>query len=188
MSRYVKPLADAVFILKLLSNGKMEKKSLTSRQRYICAVYLMYEQKYTHQEIANILGLHRVTVHQYSQRMHRDEAFSLDTLTARMVAISAIQKAEVASARLFRKGEEKDAVELYFKLIDKLQSLGFLPKKPLEIEGKMSFVKLMEIVNSETTEGINDDRRTIEIGPAETQSPPLGPSANGFAQENGSHG
>ena len=178
MSRYHKPLADAVFLLKKLQQGTMPKEELTVRQRYICAAYLMAEEKYTHQEIADMLGVHRVTIHKYSQKMHRNASFMLDSLDERSIATMLIQKAQTASARLFRKGRETDALDIQFRLVDKLQSLGFLKKKPLEIEGKVSFKALMEIVNSETPEGIGDDHRIIEIEPPKA-------AGNGFHENGG---
>src|SRR3990167_2811296 len=126
MRRYIKPLADAQFLLQSIRDGKFPKENLTNRQRYVCAMYLFAEEKYTHQEIATMLGVHRQTVHTYSQKMQRNAGLLVDAIDERTMAANLMNKVEVASARLFRKGKESEACDVQFKLVDKLQSLGFL--------------------------------------------------------------
>lgn len=188
MSGKQKPLSTAVFLLQCIKDGKIKKEQLTKRQRLICAMYLLAEQKWTHQEIGNIIGVHYVTVGRYAQEIRRVNKFILNDIEEHSWAVGLIQTAETAAANLFRAGRQRDAWAVKKELTETLQSLGFLKRKPIEIEGKMSFKALMEMVHSETTEGSEDDRRTIDV---ERPSGLPAPETNGNGLkgngQNGSH-
>lgn len=63
-------------------------------------------------------------------------------------AVNIIKTAEVASMRLFRKGDEKAAWDVQKQAVEVLQSLGYLRRSPVEFKGQLTIQEILKLANS----------------------------------------
>lgn len=141
-----KPQNSAPFLLNLISKQQIDPKQLTTHQRRICVRYLLQDMKHTQTEIATIMKVDNGTVTRDKQKIMKQNSWYVDDIDERKWVIDLIQTAEVASARLFRNGKPKEAFDVKVKTIETLQSLGYITKKPLEVDltAQMSFQELLK--------------------------------------------
>lgn len=142
-----KPLQSGAYLLGMILEKKLWPEQLTTHQRRVCVRQMLHERKWTVTEIADILGVHRVTVSRDKNLIMTQDAWILDEIDTRKVAVRAIQDAEWVSAHLFREGRLKDGWAVRKELIEILQGLGYVQQKPKEIRGQIS---LLDILNSES--------------------------------------
>lgn len=141
-----KPNNSAPFLLNLISKQQIDPKQLTKHQRRICVRFLIQDMKHTQAEIGAIMKVTQATVSRDRKLIVKQNMWYLDDLDERKFVVELIQTAEVASARLFRGGKNKEAFDVKVKLVEMLQSLGYITKKPLEVDltAQMSFQELLK--------------------------------------------
>ena len=147
MANLTKQLSSAPFLLKLISEQKLFADKLTSHQRLVCARFLLTERKHTQNEIATILGVSYVMVHKYKKKIQQQNEWMIDEIDERRMALDILQSAETASARLFRKGKDKEAFEVQRMAIDTLQTLGYLKRAPVEFKGQITLQEILKLAN-----------------------------------------
>jgi len=145
-----KPLQSAVFLLKQLSEKTISPQQLSTHQRRICVRFMLQERKHSSHEMAAILQIHSVTVRRYTQQILEQNSWMLDDIDERKIAVDIIQSADVACARLFRKGREKDAFTIKKDAIELLQSLGYLKRKPIEVEANLTLLEIIKLAHANT--------------------------------------
>lgn len=141
-----KPQNSAPFLLGLISKQKVDPTQLTTHQRRICVRYLLQDMKHTQTEIAVILKTTCATVTRDKQQIIKQNSWYVDDIDEKKWVVDLIQTAEVASARLFRGGKPKEGFDVKVKCIEMLQSLGYITKKPLEVDltAQLSFQELLK--------------------------------------------
>lgn len=138
MDDSVKLTNNAPFLLKLIISKKLSPKTLTKHQRRICVRYLISERKYTQNEIAEILQVNFRTVSDDKCKIIRDNKWMLKIVDDERYAVHMMAVAEVASARLFKQGKNREAWQVEKECFDLLQDLGYISKKPIKFEGLLS--------------------------------------------------
>ena len=141
-----KPHSSAPFLLGLISKKQLDPTQLSKHQRRICVRFLIHEMKHTQLEIATIMKVTQPTISRDRQLIIKQNMWMLDDLDERKFVVELIQTAEVSSARLFRAGKNKEAFDVKVKLVEMLQSLGYITKKPVEVDftGQITFQELLK--------------------------------------------
>ena len=145
MDNVKKPLQYATYLIRQISEQKLSPLKLTRHQRAVCVRFMLIDQKWSHAEIGEILMCHRTTVTKIKRRISEQDSWMLDDVDERKIALKLLQIAEAAVTRLFKKGDERSAFEVYTKHIGVLQDLGYLSKEPVRSEGKFSFLEMLKI-------------------------------------------
>ena len=140
----------SLLLLSRLAQKTINPKQLTSHQRKICIRWLLSDKKHTTVEIGAILGVTQGYVSQIKRQIMNQNAWMLDDLDERKWAIELVQSAMTASARLFRQGKNREAFQVEKEAIEVLQSLGFLKRKPIQIDANLT---LQEILKLAVTDG-----------------------------------
>lgn len=143
-------LTFATEILKKIQSQEIDPQKITIEQRRACVSFLLHERKWTQTEIAEMLKCHKQTITEDKQWLRKNQSiFNVDLLVDETELIyDYIETAKIASARLFRKGLEKFAFEVEDKLIERLQSLGYIRKVANKVEFRGQ-VSLLEMLNFE---------------------------------------
>ena len=152
MSDLQKPSSSAPYILRLLSEKKLDPEKINAHQRRICVRFLLQQKKHTQVEIATILHVHESDVSRDKRKIQNENAWMLDELDERKIAIEIIHTAELASAMLFRNGKPKDAFDVESRMIDVLQTLGYLKRAAIEFKGQIDLQEILKLANSPDTE------------------------------------
>lgn len=147
MSDFVIPQKSAIFYLERISKKELDPKRLTKHQRRLCVRYLLVEQKHTQSEIASILQVVDSVITNDKRKIMEQNVWLVDNIDERQVAIDLVIAANTATARLFRKGKEKEALEVKVKAIDALQSLGYLKRAPIEFQGRLTMEEILKLAN-----------------------------------------
>lgn len=193
MSLSCSPLQSGAFIYRQLQEKRMVAKELTNHQRVLCVQYMLHEKKWTRLEIADVLSIHRHTVSSIERRLLHHAATALDMIDQRSVAIGLVNTAEVACARLMRAGNDAAAWKIEKELIEMLQTLGFISKEPIRIEGnlRLTLREVIELANGtgKAADSAAENAGNAEIAPGEVSEPGTnGHSTNGYTHnQNGSH-
>lgn len=136
-------------ILNLIQNiqsGAVDPKGLNKEERQQC-VEVLYLEGYSVSELAQILNRNERTVKRDLDEIRRRTAISPNAELAKQFIGEMVQIARLRQGRLERLAKTKDATVLekgqaeYLawkvqkEMIEKLQSLGYLPLRPQEIVG-----------------------------------------------------
>ena len=150
MSKIISPLQSGAFLLRQLSEKRLIPKDLTSHQRILCIQYMWREQKWTQSEMGEILGVHQTAVSRVVIRLRQHSAHMLDAIDQRAVAVELINCAEAVCSKLMRAGKEDAAWKVRKELVESLQTLGFISKEPIRLEGslKLSLREVIELANT----------------------------------------
>ena len=163
------PLQSATFLLKSISNKQLEPSQLTPHQRRLCVRYLLHDMKHTCVEISEILKVHPVTVRKDKQKILKQDTWVLDDLCEiKNVAASAVGVAERAITNLFKQNKNKDAWVVKRELIEMLQSLGYIERKPMELNANLTLLEMLKLAADPKDEKL--------LGPAGRE---LAPNTNG---------
>lgn len=121
---------------------------INTHQRRMCVRFLLQQKKHTQVEIATILHVPEEYVSRDKKRIQEQNSWMLDELDERKIAIEIIHTAELASAMLFRNGKPKDAFDVESKMIDVLQTLGYLKRAAIEFKGEVTLQEIVKLANS----------------------------------------
>ena len=152
-SEQVKLSQFATTILRGIAEKTVDPEMLSIENRRLCVQYMLHEKKWTQMEIAEILHVDRVTVTRDKQAIYKLNEHMLNDVDNRKFALDLIHTAQMASARLFRKGKEREAWQVEKELVESLQTLGYVSKEPEKIEGRLT---LLEILKLARDTNIND--------------------------------
>lgn len=146
MTTKYNPLHSGAFLLRQVAEKRLTADELTKHQKKLCAIYLIHEEKHTQIQIAEILHVHRNTVHDWVKRFKSQAARMFDgEIDQRTVAVELKQLASIAISSLMRDNKYKDAWTVKKELIESLQTLGFIPKEPIRLEGSLR-LSLREVI------------------------------------------
>ena len=148
MSELIKQSSSAPFFLEKIAKKEIDPKSLTTHQRRVCVRFLLMEGKHAQYEIAAILKCDPAVITRDKRRIQHQNSWMLDELDERRIAVNLIQVAEIASARLFRQNKSHEAWKVQRELMESLQSLGYVKKKPVEFEGKVSLQEILKLATN----------------------------------------
>ena len=109
MAELQRPQYKAPYLLSLISQQKLDPSRLSRHDIHICIRFLLQDKKHSQQEIAVIMKVDPATVTRAKYKMLADNSWMLDQVDERKFAIDMINTAMNASARLFRKGKEREA-------------------------------------------------------------------------------
>jgi len=150
MSESISTLQFATKILNDIQNKSLDPETLSTEQRRICVRFMVHDRKFTKIEIAEILHVSRQCIWEDQRALERTQigaALMVDELeTIREYMVTA----ETAMARLFRKGKEKDAFDIYDKYIERMQSLGYVKRVAQEhnFKGQISLLEVLKFEQS----------------------------------------
>ena len=154
-------LQFATDIINRIQNNLVDAANLTMEQRRICVRFLIHDRKLTQLEIAELLKVSRQTIWEDRKAIDSEE-FGASLMIDEIAFIrDLISSGEIAIARLFRKGKEKEAFEVQDKLIDRLQSLGYIKRVPQEhnFTGQISLLEVLGIAPSNPSLSTNEFQR-----------------------------
>lgn len=143
---------SAVFLLQQIQSGAIDPTKMKTRQREICVRHLLLEYKYSHQEIAQIVGSVRETITRMKARILEQDGWMLSKIDERKIAVDMIQKAEMCFTRLVKKEKYKEAWNIEKEKIESLQSLGYLTRTPIEVEGRLTLLEILKRANTPHTD------------------------------------
>lgn len=142
-----KPSSSAPYLLKLISEQKLNPRALSTHQRRICVRFLLQSRNHTQLEIANILHVPESYVSRDKKKIQQQNEWMMDEVDERRMALEIMMAAHTASPRLFRKGKEKEAVEVLRIAVDTLQTLGYLKRAPIEFKGQLTLQEILKLAN-----------------------------------------
>jgi hypothetical protein len=148
MSKKVTPLAIA--LLNNIQSGEMDPKELSTEKKILCVQFMIQQQSYTVQEMANLLQVDRTTIYNYKKKMYQEDALAQLVIDESVIALEMIETAQHASAKLMSQKKFKDAWTVRRECIDMLQSLGYVKKVKVELNVKGS-IDLLGILNLESS-------------------------------------
>lgn len=139
--------AMAIAMLSNIQNQTLDPDTLSEDQRIICTRHLLHEGKYTHYEIANVLGVCERTIARYKKKIRRGTEMAALVIDEAEFAQDLIEDAHLCSAKLRKAGKYKDAFEVVTKLLDALQSMGIVKKvaEKLNLKGQLSLLEVLEV-------------------------------------------
>lgn len=144
MSELQSVQALATTWIKAIAEHRITPEQLETHQRRIIVRYMLRERKWLQWEIAEFLHTDPATITRDKQRIQRQNAWQLDLIDERRMALELMEIAELAGARLIRKGKEYEAWRVARECADALQSLGYLQTAPVSVQGGFTF---MEVLN-----------------------------------------
>lgn len=147
-----KPGKSAVFLLEQIQKKALQPEQLTKHHKKICVRYLLSDKKYSMLEIGTLMKIPTSTLYRYRDEIRLQNEYMLSDLDERKLALEWIEAGETACARLFRKGKEKDAIEVLTRMMEALQSLGYVKRKPIEIEGDVTLEEILKRGKEKRTE------------------------------------
>ena len=138
----------ALSIIKKLQSGQLDGKLISKEDRQRC-VEVLYLEGYAIAELAEILGKSEKTIRRDLEDIRKTHALSPDPVQAKEFIGEMVQSARIKQGRLERITKSKDASasekaqaeylswRIVKEMIEKLQSLGYLPSRPTEIIGDL---------------------------------------------------
>jgi predicted DNA-binding protein (UPF0251 family) len=136
---------NVVDILKRIREGLLDPKEISISDRRVCAAYLRLEG-YTQEEIAQIFKVHRQTIIRDEKANRQEAAKLVDEIDVKSITGDLIISASHLAAKALREKDYGLAWRIKTELIDKLQSLGYLPHSPEQYHVQIgTFVALVQL-------------------------------------------
>lgn len=133
-------------LLKQISDKQIDPEQLTPHQRRICVRSLLEEEKYTQNEIAAILHVNFRVISKDAKKIEEQNAWMFDVMVNEpQLIVRTILSAKNKAARLCRQGKYKEAWTVEKECIELLQTLGYVKKKPMELDFKAEYT-LVELL------------------------------------------
>ena len=148
-----KTLQYATDILSKIQSKQIDPDQLTTEQRRIVVRFLFHDRKMTKTEMAEVLKVARSTIYEDRKAIDREEVGATFIVDEIEMVKDLVSSAEVAIARLFRKGKEKEAFDVQDKLIDRLQTLGYVKRVAQEhnLRGQISLLEVLGLGTNQPT-------------------------------------
>jgi hypothetical protein len=147
------PNATLQFASDLLSKIKansLRAEDLTTEQRRICVRFIVHQKEMTKTEMSEVLKVARQTIYDDIEAIQKGDVGASLMVNEIEIVRELIQTAEIACARLMRKGKEKDSFSVWNSLVERLQSLGYVkmvPKK-MQLSGSVSLLEVLAFEQS----------------------------------------
>lgn len=156
------PLAYAM--LQEIQAQRLDPKSLSDDKRRLCVRALLHQQSYTVYEIAELMGVHRMTITRDKKKIRDEDALGQLVIDESVIAQDMLDAAELHAARLTKAGKHKDAWTVRKECVELLQSLGYVKKvaQGISLKGTVSLLEVLE-VDRLTSE--SDESNGIDLGP-----------------------
>jgi transposase len=135
-------------LLQDIKDGHLDPKTLTVELRQRCVEILLFEN-YAEHSIAQILGRSEKTIKRDLKDIYERNALSPDINLAKQIIGDMVMKARAHHSRLLQLARSKDgsiaekiqaefsAWRVINEMVERLQSLGYLPLRPQEIVGDL---------------------------------------------------
>lgn len=138
-SRKPTPYANKpeIEIIKMIKDGKLNPKNLKFEERMAVVAVLRYSGLKNF-EIGEVLKCSSRTIDRYIHQIKERDTCLVRHVTVEKVAGNLIRLAEQLKAKAIKDGNTSLAWTIECQLIDKLQSLGFIYKKPEQSETKLT--------------------------------------------------
>ncbi|MGB2865423.1 MAG: hypothetical protein WBC05_18985 [Sedimentisphaerales bacterium] len=149
---------NVIDILKRIREGILDPKEISVSDRRVCVAYLRLEG-YRQEEISQIFKVHRQTIIRDEKANRKDAAKLVDEIDVKSVAGNLIVWARNLTAKALREKNYGLAWRIKTELIDKLQSLGYLPRSPEQYNLQIgTFADLVQLATKKV------DAKVIEPG------------------------
>lgn len=140
---------NVVDILKRIRERSLDPKEISIPDRRVCVAYLRLEG-YTQEEIAEIFKINRQTIIRDEKANRQEAARLVDEIDVKSVAGDLIISASHLSAKALREKDYGLAWRIKTELIDKLQSLGYLPRSPEKHHVQVgTFLDLVQLASTQ---------------------------------------
>ena len=146
----------ATVILRGIAERTVDPDKISVDDRRLCVQYMLHERKWTQMEISEILHVNPATITRDKQLLLSQNAWMLTEIDNRNFALELIHTAAIASASLFRKKHPYEAWKVEKELVESLQSLGYISKEPIKLEGQLSLLEVLKL-SVRSPEGSTDD-------------------------------
>lgn len=182
----------AVSILKKLQEKSIDPKQLTAHQRKLCIRYFMDDQpEVTIAQMAKYLGINHSTISRIKNQIIRQDGWIVDKIDQRLWMTKIIRTGETVMTKLWQQVEKADnskakvsslmgVHKVLMDITDKLMDMGYLERKPIEIEGRLTLLDIIKIANEK------NPRSFIQRQIENLQQPASSGSASN-GSSNGSH-
>ncbi len=139
----------ALSLIKKIQSGQVDGKLISKEDRQRC-VEVLYLEGYGVSELAEILGKSEKTIRRDLEDIRKANALTPDPVLAKEFIGEMVQSARIKQGRLERIAKSKDASaaekaqaeylswRVCKEMVEKLQSLGYLPSRPTEIIGDIT--------------------------------------------------
>lgn len=136
-----------IALLQNISNKTLDAKTLTEDQRIQCVRHLMHQGENTVYEMSLIFQVSERTIKRDRKKIREGTELMSLIINEGDLAQDLIEESEVACVRLKKSGRWKEAMEIKFKLIDVLQSMGILKKiaQSLNVRGQLNLLEVLNI-------------------------------------------
>lgn len=123
-------------LIKEIEEGRIKPRNLKFEERLAIVAVKRFEGE-TNYQIAKFLDCSSRTIDRYINKLKRRDTALVKNVTVERFAGNLIRIAEQLRQRALRNNNVETAWRIECELMDKLQSLGFIYKKPFEFEGKV---------------------------------------------------
>lgn len=122
-------------IIKMISDGKLNPHNLKFEERMAVVAVLRYEGLKNY-DIGLLLKCSSRTIDRYVHKIKERDTCLVRHVTIEKIGGNLVRLAEQLKARALKKNDEALAWRIECELIDKLQSLGFVYQRPIQIDSK----------------------------------------------------
>lgn len=131
-------------LIQKIKDGSVDPRSITKDQRLQC-VLILWSEGYNESSIAQVLNRSEKTIRRDLSDIRSQNALSPDPNLARELVGEMLQKARAHQSRLLRISSNKEnkaferiqaeyaAWRIERELIERMQSLGYMPQRPQEL-------------------------------------------------------
>lgn len=134
------PWWDPVELVNGLTTKKILPEGLVPRQkRLIIKYFLEHKPEFNNVEIARLIGMSDMYVHNIKNRLLKQGAWEIDAIDVKILAVSLKKKKEELQRRALNTGDISMAWRIECDFIKEMQGLGFVYKAPekLAIAGRL---------------------------------------------------
>lgn len=142
-----KTLPLAVALLTDIQSGALDPNTLSTEKKTMCVQFMILQQSYTVQEMANLLQVSRVTIYNYKKNLYQENSLAQLVIDEATIALEMIETAQHAAAKLMSQKKYKDAWTVRRECLEMLQTLGYVKKveQKLNVKGSIDLLHVLGI-------------------------------------------
>lgn len=138
-------------MLKQIQEGQLDSATLSDDKRRVCVKYLMFEQASV-ARMAEMLKVSVATIKRDRKKIREDNGIEGLVIDEQDLVHDLIETAENAVQKLTAQGKHRDAWAVKKELIEMLQTLGYINKEPISIEGNLNFLEVLALAHAKSTQ------------------------------------
>lgn len=125
---------DPVELINRLQTKTFKQEDLIPRQKRLIIKYFMeYKPEFSNVEIARLIDMSDMYVHNEKQEMLRQGASEIESIDVKIVAVSLKKRKEELQRRALTVGDIRLGWQIECDFIREMQNLGFINKAPEKI-------------------------------------------------------